>query len=164
MRWSALDFSDELNAIFRVNTAANWEDFKNALSGFSAPGQNFVFADNDGNIGYICAARLPLRRSQSTTILFDGTTSESDWLGYVPFEEMPKLFNPAQNFIASANNKTVQSFPYHISNIWEPSSRIERITELLKGKEKHSIEDFKDYQLDFVSKYAERIVHQEDHH
>jgi penicillin amidase len=70
---------------------------------------------------------------------------------------MPKLFNPAQNFIASANNKTVENFPYHISNIWEPSSRIERITELLNSKKNHSVEDYKNYQNDFISPYAKMI-------
>ncbi len=158
MRWTGLDFSDELFAALSMNKAKNWNDFKEALRYFTVPGQNFVYADVDGNIGYVCAAKLPLRNNSSPTLIYDGTTDQYDWKGFVSYDEMPKLFNPPQNFIASANNKTVENFPHHISNIWEPSSRIERITELLNSKKKHSIEDFKKYQHDFVSPYAKTIT------
>lgn len=158
MRWTGQDFSDEMFAALSLNKAKNWEDFKDALRYFTLPGQNFVFADAVGNIGYVCAAKLPIRANNSTTLIYDGTSSANDWKGFVPYEEMPKLFNPPQNFIASANNKTVSGFPYHISNIWEPSSRIERITELLTSKEKHSLADFKNYQNDFVSPYARKLT------
>ncbi|MFA3782745.1 penicillin acylase family protein [Melioribacteraceae bacterium 4301-Me] len=157
MKWTALDFSDEIYAMISVNKATNWNEFKNALKYFTVPGQNFVYADNKGNIGYICAARLPIRKTNTTTLVFDGTTDKYDWEGFVPYEQMPKLFNPSQNFIASANNKTVKNFPYHISNIWEPSSRIERIVSLLNSKKLHSVNDFEKYQMDFVSPYAKKI-------
>lgn len=157
MRWTGQDFSDELFAALKLNKAKNWEDFKEALRDFTVPGQNFVYGDDQGNIGYVCAAKLPIRASNSPSLIFDGTISANDWRGFVPYEEMPKLFNPAQNFIASANNKTVQNFSYHISNIWEPSSRIERITELLNSKVKHSVLDFKNYQNDFISPYARKL-------
>lgn len=157
MRWTGLDFSDDLFAALSINKAKDWNTFKEALRYFTVPGQNFVYADIEGNIGYVCAAKLPLRKFSSPTLVYDGTTDQFDWNGYVPYEEMPKLFNPAQNFIASANNKTVENFPYHISNIWEPSSRIERITELLNSKKNHSVEDYKNYQNDFISPYAKMI-------
>ncbi len=158
MRWTGQDFSDEMFAALSLNKANDWEDFKEALRYFTVPGQNFIYADANGNIGYVCAAKLPIRATNSPTLIFDGTNSAYDWKGFVPYDEMPKLFNPEQNFIASANNKTVQSFPYHISNIWEPSSRIERISELLNAKEKHSVSDFKKYQNDFVSPYARKLT------
>lgn len=158
MRWTALEFSDELFAAISLNKAKNWEDFKLALKHFTVPGQNFIYADKNGNIGYVCATKLPIRTSSSPTLVYDGSTDEFDWKGYVPYEEMPKLFNPSQNFIATANNKVVKNFRFHISNVWEPSSRIERITELLKSQSKHSVKDFERYQLDFFSPYAKEIV------
>jgi penicillin amidase len=158
MRWTGLEFSDELFAIQSINRAKNWNEFKNGLKHFTLPGQNFVYADDIGNIGYVCAARLPLRSNASPTLVYDGTTDQYDWKGFVHYEEMPKLFNPPQHFIASANNKTVESFKYHISNVWEPSSRIERINDLLKSKKIHSSSDFKNYQTDFVSPYAKKII------
>ncbi len=158
MRWTGLDFSDEIFAMLSINRAKNWGDFEKGVEYFTAPGQNFVYGDKEGNIGYICGAKLPLRKTNSPTLIFDGTTDKYDWKGYVPYNEMPKLFNPSNNFIASANNKTIKNFPYHISNLWEPSSRIERITELLTQKEKHSSDDFKKYQHDFFSHYAKHLT------
>ncbi len=158
MCWNGSYFSDEYLAFYKVNTATNWNDFKTAVSFFAVPGQNFVYADNNNNIGYICGARIPIRNSNSPTFIFDGTNNSNDWKGFVQFTEMPVLFNPLQNFIATANNKVQKNFSYHISNIWEPSSRIERINELLKSKEKHSIKDFQNYQTDFISPFAKQIV------
>ncbi|MBU2505176.1 MAG: penicillin acylase family protein [Bacteroidetes bacterium] len=158
MSWTALTFSDELRGIISVNKSENWNQFENALEHFTVPGQNFVYGDWEGNIGYICAARLPIRKHNSPTLVYDGTTSAHDWKGFVPYSELPKLFNPSDGYIASANNKTVKSFEHHISNIWEPPSRIERITELLNSKEVHSVEDFQKYQSDINSPYAKKII------
>ena len=158
MRWTGFEFSDEIYSSILMNRANNWEEFKESLRSFTLPGQNYVYADKEGNIGYICAAKLPIRSTNSPSLIIDGSTSAVDWKGFVPYDEMPKLFNPPQNYIASANNKTVRSFPYHISNLWEPSSRIDRITELLISKEKHSVSDFKKYQNDFVSPYAKNLT------
>jgi penicillin G amidase len=158
MRWTGQDFSDEMFAALSFSKAKNWEDFKNAARYFTVPGQNFIYGDNSGNIGYICAAKLPIRPTVSPTLVYDGTTDKNDWIGFVPYEEMPKLLNPQQNFIATANNKTDAAFKYHISNIWEPSSRIERIYEMLKSKPVHSVKDYEKYQTDFTSPYARKIT------
>ncbi|MGE5499871.1 MAG: penicillin acylase family protein [Syntrophothermus sp.] len=158
MRWTGSEFSDELYAIMAINMSRDWNDFRAAVSHYYTPGQNFVYADKTGNIGYICGARLPIRSSVSPTFVCDGTTDAYDWKGYVPYEQMPSLFNPPENYIASANNKTVNNFGFHISNLWEPPSRIERITELLTAKQKHSVRDFMNYQADFVSPYAREMT------
>ncbi len=158
MRWTALEFNDEFKAITKLNLAENWDEFQSGLEMFNVPGQNFVYADIEGNIGYTAGVKLPIRKNNSPSFIFDGTTSESDWTGFVPFRENPKLFNPSQDYIASANNKTIQNYPYHISNIWEPKSRIIRITELLESKEIHSVEDFKEYQMDLYSHFAKDLT------
>ncbi len=158
IRWTAYEFSDEMYAFYLINRSMNWNEFKKGVKHFAVPGQNFVYGDKDGNIGYICGTRLPKRKFYSPTLVFDGTTDKYDWLGFVPYSEMPKLFNPKQNFIASANNKTVKNFKYHISNVWEPPSRIERITELLSSKEKFNVDDFRKFQTDFFSHYAKNIT------
>jgi penicillin amidase len=158
MRWSGNEFSDEMLAFFKINKAKNWNEFRDAVKYFGIPGQNFVYADAHGNIGYIMGARIPLRKSDNPTLVFDGTTSENDWKGFVPTDEIPAILNPAENFIASANNKAIKNFKYHISNLWEPSSRIDRIRELLTSKQKQSVSDFKKYQMDQVSPYARTIA------
>jgi penicillin G amidase len=158
LHWSGNDFSDELLAFIKINKAQNWNEFKDGVKYFGIPGQNFVYADAQGNIGYIMGARIPIRNNNNPTMIFDGTTSENDWKGFVPANEIPTILNPAENFIASANNKTLKDFTYHISNLWEPSSRIDRIRELLTHKDKHSVKDFQNYQMDIVSPYARTIV------
>lgn len=158
MRWSGNDFSDEMLAFYKINKAKNWNEFRDAVKYFGIPGQNFVYADVKGNIGYVMGARIPIRNNNNPTLVFDGTTSVNDWKGYVPTQEIPVILNPAENFIASANNKTLKNFKYHISNLWEPSSRIDRIRELLTSKEKYSVTDFEKYQMDIVSPYAKTIT------
>lgn len=158
MRWSGNEFSDEMLAFYKLNKASNWADFRGAVKYFGIPGQNFVYADSQGNIGYIMGARIPIRKSNNPTLVFDGTTSENDWKGFVPTDEIPSILNPPENFIASANNKAIKNFKYHISNLWEPSSRIDRIRELLTSKQKLSVIDFKKFQMDQVSPYARTIT------
>jgi penicillin amidase len=161
IRWLGNEFSDESAAFFEINKAKNWDEFKSGVQKFNVPGQNFVYGDKKGNIGYVFGGALPLRNGRtqhSTTFVFDGTNSESDWDGLLERDKLPSLFNPEQNYIASANNKTVKDFKYHISNLWEPPSRIDRIIELISSKEKHSVNDFMDYQMDIVSPYAREII------
>ncbi|HQI40948.1 MAG: penicillin amidase [Ignavibacteriales bacterium UTCHB2] len=158
MKWSGNEFSDEMLGFYKINKAKNWNQFREGVKYFGIPGQNFVYADTSGNIGYIMGARIPLRKNNNPTLVFDGTTTVNDWQGFVPIEEIPVVLNPKENFIASANNKTLRNFKYHISNLWEPSSRIDRIRELLTSKEKHSAEDFKEYQMDMTSPYAKLIT------
>lgn len=158
MRWLGNDFSDELFTFYQINRASNWNEFKSAFQNYSVPGQNFIYADNKGNIGYFFGGKLPNRATASTSFVYDGTTDKYDWKGYVTSAEIPNILNPETNFLASANNKTLKNFRYHISNIWEPSSRYERILQLMTGKPKHSSSDFKEYQMDIVSPYAQKIV------
>lgn len=158
MRWLGNEFSDELNAIYNVNKARNFNQFKKALNDFAVPGQNFIYADKKGNIGYVFGANLPIRNYANASFIIDGTTTKNDWKGIVSRNKIPFLFNPKSHYIASANNKTLKNFKHYISNLWEPSSRIDRITQLIKSKKKHSVADYKKYQMDFVSPYAKEIT------
>jgi penicillin amidase len=158
MRWLGNEFSDEMDAFLKINKAKNWSQFKSAVEKFNIPGQNFVYADREGNIGYVFGGALPIRPNNATTFVFDGSSAKSDWKGFVQRNELPNLFNPPQSYIATANNKVIKDFKYHITNLWEPSSRIERITELLQSNNKHSVEDYMKYQSDVKSPYAKQIV------
>jgi penicillin G amidase len=158
MRWTGREISNELQSFYSINNCKNWSEFKGILKNFCSPGQNFIYADKEGNIGYICGAKIPIRPVVNPTFVYDGSSGSSDWKGFVPYEEMPYLYNPPENYIASANNKTVRDFPYYISNLWEPPSRIERITTLLNSKPVHSVNDFMKYQMDLKSPYAQEIT------
>ena len=156
MYFPASDFSGEIKAFDLINHAKNWEQFHSAFRYYSYPGQNFVYADSSGNIGYICAAKLFAIKKSAYNPIYDGTKESTR--RYVPFKKMPVLFNPSENFIATANNRTGKLFPYHIANVWEPPTRVERIRALLKKKNTFTTEDFMSMQSDVHSEYPRQIL------
>ncbi len=159
MHWAGEGYSNELRAVYLLNRAKNWTEFKNAMKDFRAISQNVNYADVDGNIGIYSCAGIPIRKREFATFLFPGDTSEFDWKGYVPFDEQPYEYNPKTNYVASANNKTVgNDYPYHIGTWYTLPYRYNRIVELLKSKEKLSVEDFKQIQTDNYSKLAEEML------
>jgi penicillin amidase len=155
MRWTGNMYSNEMRTIYLLNRARNWQEFRDAVKTFNSVSQNIVYADVDGNIGLQTAAGIPVRKGGGQLIV-PGDTDEYDWTGIVPFEELPYSFNPESGFVSSANNKTVNDdYPYYISNWFILPHRIDRIREMLKEKEKLSVEDFKQIQADFKSKHVE---------
>ena len=158
MKWTGYEMSDELLGMYLVNTAKDWQSFLNGVRQFTVPGQNFVYADVNGNIGFHPGVRLPRRNSNNPTLPFAGWNGEHEWQGFIPFEELPSLYNPPEGFIATANNKTTNGVNYHISNLWEPPSRIERIRELLQSKPQFDVTDFKNMQNDYYSYFAKDVT------
>jgi penicillin amidase len=159
MRWVGYENSDEAGAFYRIDKANNWQEFQEALKFFAVPAQNFVYADVDGNIGYYTGGKLPIRKTKGPTLPFPGWTTEYDWLGFVPFNQMPHLFNPPEGFIATANNKIIDdSYPYDISNHWESPWRSIRINEVLREQGKFSVEDNERLQCDLISTQAREVV------
>ena len=130
-----------------------------ALKTFTSISQNIVYADKKGNIGLYCAAGVPIRKRDIAFGILPGQTDEYDWKGYVPFDQLPHLFNPAQGFVASANNRTTSAdYPYHIGSWYSLPSRYERITEMLEDKKILSVDDFKAIQNDQHSRLAEKYM------
>jgi penicillin amidase len=159
IRWTGFEFSDENYAFYLINRAKNWEEFKQGMREFAVPGQNFIYADTAGNIGYWYAVKLPKRKGKNPCLPFPGWTDEYEWQGFVPFDELPHTYNPPEEFIATANNKPVgDSYPYYLSNLWEPPARITRIREMMEERERLSVEDFKQMQMDYLSTDARENV------
>lgn len=156
IRWTGFEMSDELAAFYDLNRARSWSDFEAALQQYTVPTQNVVYADVAGNIGYRASGKVPIRRDGKGFLPYRGWENAGDWIGYVPFEEMPHVLNPAQGFVATANNLMLSSsYRHYLSNSWEPSSRIERITELLQGNAQADTAFMKRMQLDQLSKHAQ---------
>lgn len=154
MRWSGLDYSNEVRGVYLLDRAKNWNDLRNAATNFVAVSQNIVYADVKGNIGLQCSAGIPIRKGDGFSI-YSGETSEYDWTGYVPFDELPNEYNPERGYVSSANNKTVsENYPYYISRWFSMPYRIQRIRQLLEAKEKLSIGDFQQIQSDHQSQIA----------
>ena len=144
-KWTALEPSAELKAVLNMNKAKDWNEFETALQDFHTPTQNFVFASNDGTIAYKANGNIPMRKKGDGSLPVPGWTDEYEWEGYIPFDQLPKVINPKQGFISTANNKIVDdNYPYHISNTWAQPYRQMRIQEFLQEKEKYTVKDLED--------------------
>ena len=152
MRWSATDgFSFPF---FDIDRAQNWNDFRAALSSFWGPPQNFVYADRAGNIGYQAAGRVPIRRDFGGDLPLDGTSGKFDWTGYIPFAEMPVIYNPASGIVATANqNPFPPAYPYQVDGNYADKYRVQQIRALLDAKPKLTINDMLAVQKDVYSAY-----------
>ncbi|MFQ6613701.1 MAG: penicillin acylase family protein [Fidelibacterota bacterium] len=159
MSWTGQEATKEIEALFLIGRMGNWDDFTEAVKRFSVPGQNIVYADTAGNIGWRPAVRIPLRKNGDSLIPRDGSRSENDWQGTIPFDQMPYLFNPPAGMIVTANNKTVdEHYPFYISNLWADPSRAIRIRELFGDRTKITVADVEAVQTDQVSDYARELL------
>ncbi|PYS91712.1 MAG: penicillin amidase, partial [Acidobacteria bacterium] len=108
LKWTALDpKNNEFEAFFQLNRAKDWKTFQDALKFYGGATQNFVFADVKGNIGWYAAGRIPIRKVGDGAFPYDGTTHDGDWKGFIPFEELPHLYNPPEGLIVTANQRIV---------------------------------------------------------
>ena len=163
LSWTALRPDDlTVQAGFALNRARNWEQFIDALRDFSAPQQNIVYADVDGNIGFIAPGKVPLRAAANDLhglAPAPGWDARYDWQGFIPFEALPRSFNPARGRIASANEKIVgPDYPYFLTSEWTLPYRAERIEQLLAASASHSIASFGRIQADHVSLAARELL------
>ncbi|MCL4246951.1 MAG: penicillin acylase family protein [Anaerolineae bacterium] len=162
LRWTALDPGTLFEAVFRVDLATNWEEFRDALRLWDSPSQNFIYADIEGNIGYQTPSNMPIRaEGESGLVPSDCAEDACTWQGYIPFDDLPRIFNPERGYIATANQAVVplQYYDqvadelgagknYIISQEWAVGYRGQRISELLEASSEHTIESFRAIQGD----------------
>jgi penicillin G amidase len=134
LSWTALSPSDPFDAIWGFNKAENWEQFREAAKNFHTPGQNVLYADTDGNIGYQTTGDIPIRKQGDGALPVPGWTGEYDWTGFIPFEKMPYTFNPVEGYIAPVNNKIIgDDYEHFITIDWDHGFRADRIVEMIKS-------------------------------
>ncbi|MDQ6700073.1 MAG: penicillin acylase family protein, partial [Acidobacteriota bacterium] len=132
LRWTAGDPSLFQFPFPDLNRARNWVEFNAALSRFSGPGQNFVYADVDGNIGYRAAGKLPVRRKYLGDVPVDGSSGDFEWDGYIPFEEMPSAYNPPNGLVVTANqNPFPAGYLYQVNGNFASPFRSGQIRDML---------------------------------
>ena len=153
---------------FQVDSAKNWDEFRAAFSWFGAPGQNVVYADVDGHIGYQATGFVPIRASGDGSLPVPGDTDAYEWTGYIPYDEMPRVFDPPSGILATANGRVApDGYPHFISFEWDSPYRTERIYKLLSKPKKYTPADMLKIQMDVVSELdrfcAERFVYAIDH-
>ena len=159
LRWTAHDPSPELAAILGFDRAKNWPEFREALRAFTVPGQNFVFAATDGTIAYRGSGRIPIRKQGNGLLPVPGWTDEYEWQGFIPFDELPELVNPAAGFIATANARPVDDrYPYFLNVAWAARYRIDRIREVLQGASGATVQDMQRLQNDHANLQARTLL------
>jgi penicillin amidase len=159
MRWSAADgFSFPF---FDIDRAQNWDQFRAALSVFWGPPQNFVYADRAGNIGYQAAGRVPIRSGFDADVAVDGASGKFEWSGYIPFEQMPVIYNPPSGVIVTANqNPFPPDYPYRVDGDYADEYRVQQIRARLTAKAKLTVDDMLAVQKDVYSAYDLFLAHQ----
>ena len=132
LKWTALTPSTPFQAIWGFDRAQNWDQFREAARGFHVPAQNLLYADVEGNIGYQMPGDVPIRANGDGTLPVPGWTDEYEWTGFIPFEEQPYTFNPAEGYIVTANNQVPpRDYPYMITHDWDYGFRSQRINDLI---------------------------------
>ncbi|MBI5929641.1 MAG: penicillin acylase family protein [Chloroflexi bacterium] len=162
LRWTTLDPSTIIESILYFDRATNWDEFLTAVSLFDTACQNIVYADVEGNIGYKLSARVPIRaEGHDPRMPVDGSTDQFAWQGFIPFDEMPELFNPEQGYIATANNRVVgDDFPYYLLEVNDYGYRAKRIETLLQNDADgvFTLDELKAIQTDTYNGNADTII------
>ena len=159
LRWAAYGRNNHLRAVIETNQAANWQEFRNGLRCWGFPSQNVVYADAAGNIGYQMPGLVPLRKNGDGMLPVPGWAEAYDWVGWIPFDEMPKLYNPPSGRIVTANNRVHGSdYPYLLTSEWLAGYRAQRIDSLLCETSVGTLRDHGRIQFDTVSLQARRFL------
>jgi penicillin amidase len=166
LRWTLYDGLHM--PFFDVDTAQDWDDFRKAFSQLDAPGQNVVYADVDGNIGYQTTGHIPIRAAGDGSLPVSGADDAHEWKSYIPFDKLPRIYNPSSGIIATANGRiTPDNYPYSISAQWEAPWRTARIYHVLESGRKFAGSDMLALENDVQSENdlfaAERFVYSVDH-
>jgi penicillin amidase len=159
MRWAAYEKLKAIEAFRYLNRAKSIDDIEKAVEFFKCPGQNWVYADDRGNIGFWAAVGIPARIGFSGAVPVPGWDGNHEWRGYVPTRDQPHLRNPTRGWIATANNKHVgDNYPFPISHYYAMPDRYIRIQEMLTEKDKLGVDDFKRMHNDFYMVLAREWV------
>ncbi|MCZ7414771.1 penicillin acylase family protein [Streptomyces sp. WMMC897] len=164
LRWTALEPSATMDALFALNRAADFEDFRAAARDFAVPSQNLVYADTEGNIGYQAPGRIPTRGKGDGRYPAPGWDPDYEWTGSVPQEALPYEYNPERGYVVTANQAVIdkERYPYLLTDDWSYGARSQRINDLIQSKIKEggkiSMDDMQTMQSDNSSEIAKLLV------
>lgn len=159
MHWAGYDFSlkDILPSLFNLNTTKDFETFRKNVTHTGALSANWLYADSSGQIGYQLGVPVPKRSYKNTFSILPGDSAKYDWKGYLTLEESPHSLNPERGWLATCNNQISvgRGENNEIPGFYDPY-RIIRIDSLLREKEKYSVADLEDFQMDLIAPQIQR--------
>lgn len=159
LRWIAHDKSNELMTFYYLNRGKNYNDYRKALTFYTAPAQNFVFASNQNDIAITPNGKFPLKWKDQGKFVLDGSEPSNDWQGWIPAAQNPTVKNPARNFVSSANqSSTDTSYPYYINWEFSPYERGKRINDRLMVMNKANVDSIRSLQMDTYSITAQNLL------
>lgn len=163
LRWTALDPSNTMDAVFELNTAKNFTEFRKAARDFAVPSQNLIYADTENHIGYQAPGKIPTRAKGDGRYPAPGWDSRYEWNGYIPQAELPWDYDPKRGYIVTANQAVIgKDYKYRLTDDWGYGARSQRITDLIESKIKDngkiSTDDMQSMQMDNSSEIAELLT------
>ena len=139
-------------ASLALDRAKNGRDFVAALGGWKVPSENMVYADVEGNIGWVAAALTPIRKGWDGLLPVPGAQGVYEWQGFLPLKELPQSHNPTTHYVATANHNILPpGYRAEIGYEWAPPYRFARVKERLEEKSKFAREDFQSIQHDVTT-------------
>ncbi|MCD6571277.1 MAG: penicillin acylase family protein [Deltaproteobacteria bacterium] len=159
VRWSSLESMEPLLGLDQVLSARSVQDVREALSHLNVISLNFVFADTKGNFGWQTSGKFPVRSQGDGTLPYIVKDSHDNWSGWIPFNDMPQIYNPQRGWIGTCNHKTVgKDYPYYYSSYFAPSYRYQRLIQLLDSPGRKSVDDNLQFQRDTMNLMAKEIA------
>ena len=155
LRWTAAEPGLFQFPFLDIDRARNWQEFTTAVARFAGPGQNFVYADVEGNIGYHASGKLPVRRNYSGDVPVDGSSGDFEWDGFIPFDQLPSAYNPPAGLIVTANqNPFPADYPYRVSGNFASQFRSRQIRNRLAARNGWQAPDMLGVQTDIYSAFS----------
>ncbi len=164
LKWTGLEGTTEADALKGMMEATNFDEFREAMRNWEVPAQNFIYADVEGNIGYLGNGKFPIRsdaheEAGNGLLPVPGWSSDYEWEGFVDMDEVPSLYNPPEGKIATANHRIVdEDYPHFLTHEWSHPSRAMSILKHLEEMDDYTLEDMKEIQSSFYNYQAKMVM------
>ena len=159
MRWSPFETMGPSLGLEKIFTVNNGRDLMSTLGNATTIMLNFVFADDQGNIGWLTSGKIPVRSQGDSTVPFAVADGKDNWIGWIPSHEMPQQLNPKRGWLGTCNHRTVkQDYPYYASSYFSPYHRYGRLKQLMNSKTRFTVDDHWRFQRDTMNLMAEKTV------